>query len=107
MKYILAITLFSINLSAFESGYYDCKEGNNDSICPQKISLKKNSAGNYNLKVIYSGECGDQGPFTYACESQQSCGNHQVSFEKISDTSYMWRNLGYNFQCRFEKGPQP
>jgi hypothetical protein len=107
MKYFIAVALFSLNVSAFEAGYYECKEGNNDSICPQKIAFKKDSNGRYAIRVVYSGDCGDQGPFTYGCESMQSCGNHQVSFDELSATSYMWRNLGYDFYCRFEKAQQP
>lgn len=100
MRYLM-ILLFSIQTFSFTKGTYNCVEGNNDSICPQKIKYSVVN-GQPQLKVIYSGYCNDQGPYRYSCEDESNCGDLQVGFTKLSETSYYWINKGYDIFCRFE-----
>lgn len=104
MKIFLSVFLLALSAQAFTSGLYNCVQGNNDSICPQKIKFTSVS-GTISLRVIYSGDCNDQGPYRYYCASESSCGDMNVGFTKVSETSYDWINKGYNIYCRFELVP--
>lgn len=102
MKTFIVTLLVAFQASAFTSGYYNCVKGNNNSICPQKVKYVTATNGSTSLQVIYSGDCGDQGPYTYSCQNATTCGDSLIGFKKVSDTSYDWVNKNFNMNCRFE-----
>ena len=101
MKIFILTLLLGLQAQAFTSGLYTCVEGNNNSICPQKIKFTA-ASGTSLLRVYYSGDCNDQGPYRYYCENETSCGDMHVGFTKLSESSYYWINKGYDIHCRFE-----
>jgi len=84
--------------SAPQNGEYFCFKGNEDSICEQKISIKKNQTRVIAILVEYVGQCGGQGPFTYPCLNNQ-CSDGQIEIFFINDKAYHWKNLKYQFFC--------
>lgn len=101
MKTLVLTLMIGLQAQAFTSGLYNCVEGNNDSICPQKIKFTSVS-GTTSLRVVYSGYCNDQGPYRYYCENETTCGDMNVGFTKLSETAYSWVNKGHDIHCRFE-----
>ncbi|WP_409477858.1 hypothetical protein [Pseudobdellovibrio sp. HCB154] len=101
MKIFVLVLFIALQTHAFTNGIYNCVDGNNDSICPQKIKFTSVN-GTVNLRVVYSGYCNDQGPYRYSCENETTCGDMNVGFTKLSETSYYWVNKGYDIHCRFE-----
>ena len=102
-KILMALFFFgSFYVMALEKGMYQCVKGNQSSICPQKIFPVYDHETLVALKVYYSGDCGDQGPYRYQCQDNQ-CGGYPVVFNLTSDTTYEWSNVTYDFHCDFEK----
>jgi hypothetical protein len=100
MKYLILIVLVSTQVFASEapaSGIYRCKEGNNDSVCDQRIKVSANS-----MKVMYEGDCGSQGPYTYYCEGEQ-CSDGAILVSFRDKDHYHWENLSYSIYCEMEK----
>ena len=106
MKTILIFLIFTVT-SAFPSvqplkGLYDCKNGNEESICDQIV---KPFYVGYELTAIsveYVGWCGSMGPYLYACENEV-CEDPGLKFKFKSSTKYHWENKQYGFRCDFEK----
>ncbi|MDG0815448.1 hypothetical protein [Bdellovibrio svalbardensis] len=99
---LVFLCLSSSTAFAIESGLYECTNGNNASICPQKVIVKRQEGRLASLKVYYSGYCNDQGPYYYSC-NETVCGDGVIEFSKIEDSGYHWENRGYKFTCDFQK----
>ncbi len=93
--------------SHFSSGEFDCIDGNDDSICPQKIYTRYDGEDLVGLNVYYSGYCNHQGPYKYGCTKQNDgtivCTDAYIFFTINSDTSFLWENRTHNFRCHFRK----
>lgn len=76
---------------------FRCKEGNNNSVCDQDIRVKASS-----IRVMYEGDCGGQGPYTYYCE-EDGCGDAGISITFRDKDHYRWENIQYNIYCEMEK----
>ena len=95
-----------LSLSAFASslptnGMYRCVNGNNDSICDQKVRVTTHGQITI-LKVTYEGYCNGQGPYQYACD-ENICTDGTIRITSKDESHYYWENLGYGFYCDMEK----
>lgn len=100
MKYIIPILLFSTTALASiqpTPGLFRCKEGNNDSVCDQRIRVTPTS-----MRVTYVGDCGEQGPYTYYCQGEE-CSDGAILVSYRDEDHYRWENLSYNIYCEMEK----
>lgn len=98
---MIATLLLSLEVSAFTSGYYNCAKGNSNTICPQRINLITTN-GVLTLSVEYAGGCSGRASSYYTCQNESTCGDAQIGFKKVSQTSYDWVNRNFNMNCRFE-----
>ena len=104
---LLVTALHSIPLL---TGLYLPTQGNEPSICPQRVRVKNLPGRPTQLSVIYSGDCGDQGPFTYDCflggpeggPLKQVCLQGDIEFEILDARHYQWSNRAYGFHALFE-----
>lgn len=87
-------------LPPLTSGLYICPE--NPDICDQEVRVFRSGNQITALKVEYVGYCGSMGPYDYACENQV-CTDGNVEFRLGKGAEYLWRNLGYPFECQFQK----
>lgn len=100
MKYLILILLLSSHAFASEapsSGLFRCKEGNNNSVCDQQIKVTPTS-----MRVMYVGDCGEQGPYTYYCEGEE-CSDGAILVSFRDKDHYRWENLSYSIYCEMEK----
>ncbi len=89
--------------TVLKSGTYVCLEGNDDSICPQKVTTQLNEDGDMQLlKVIYSGYCADYGPLKLYCQEDRVCERPGQRIEIKDSTHYYWENTSYDIFCHFE-----
>ena len=104
---LLATALHSVPLI---NGLYLPKDGNEPSICPQRVRVRNLPGRPTQLAVTYSGDCGDQGPFNYDCflggpeggPLKQVCLQGDIEFEILSARTYRWSNRAYGFHALFE-----
>ncbi len=81
------------------NGTYRCVNGNEASICDQKIKVLQNS-----ISVLYDGDCAGQGPYLYSCENNYCHDDYGViTFNFSGEESYRWENKQYGFYCEFKK----
>lgn len=81
------------------SGTYKCINGNEASICEQKVKVMEEA-----ISVLYDGDCAGQGPYVYYCtDGKCDDGFDTVTFEIKDKTHYRWENKQYGFYCDFEK----
>lgn len=93
-------------LALFIAGYYEPTSSSEPSICPQFVRRVSPTA----ISVVYVGDCGWQGPFTYDCFSSVCLSSDsQVSFEWTNERQYRWNNRAYaGYQADFEwVAPRP
>ena len=97
------------------SGLYQPIQSNGPELCPHKVRVNQWSEEAFSLRVYYSGDCADQGPYHYDCglggpmggPVYWACIDGLIEFQVISPTRYLWRNRAYNFEGLFELQPQP
>lgn len=107
MKAFLLWPFFTFQVVAapvFEAGNYTCVEGNEESICDQIVQVRIRDNQATLIAIEYSGWCGSQGPYRYICD-EKSCSDGHIKVTPLSQTTYYWENLDYNFHCKFEKTP--
>lgn len=99
MKYLCLLILFLQPALALESGVYRCLEGNNNSICPQRIKNIVTRDGRPALKVTYIGDCEGMGSNQFFCR-KKICNNYGLqAIEILNETSYQWENKAYQIKC--------
>lgn len=89
-------------LITLNSGTYVCKNGNEESICDQKVRAYQSTGELTAIEVEYVGYCGSMGPYTYYC-SEGVCETAGIRFEIKDPTRYRWENTQYGFFCDFGK----
>jgi len=116
---LLATALLPLTSVPLLNGVYQPIEGNEPSICPQKIRVRTIPGRPTQLAVTYAGDCGDQGPFSYDCflggpeggPMKQVCLQGDIEFEILDARHYRWSNRAYGFHALFEfnstSGMQP
>jgi hypothetical protein len=85
-----------------QSGLYKCVEGNNDSICDQKIKIRSSGDVISSVVVEYVGDCGSQGPYIYSCDND-SCSDGVIEINFQKSDSYFWKNISYDISCKMQK----
>jgi hypothetical protein len=86
-------------LSLLANGTFVCVQGNNTSICDQKIKFYENS-----ISVIYDGECAGQGPYKYICDGSYCQDEFGIiTFDFLDKDNYRWENKKYGFFCEFKR----
>ena len=90
-----------LSLLTLSSGTYRCVNGNNDSICDQKVRVTQQGQITI-LKVTYEGYCNSQGPYLYACDGNV-CTDGPIRITAHDENHYYWENLSYGFSCEMEK----
>lgn len=88
----------------FQSGHFICIEGNNDSICPQKIKAIYRDERLVEFRVIYNGDCAGQGPYSFSCYEDR-CGGSYQNFQLLDSNHYQWQNRQHGVlnECLFER----
>ena len=104
MNYFI-LFLFLLSTQSFAANAplpqtYRCLEGNNDSVCDQKLRMKKIENTVTMITIEYVGDCGSQGPYPYYCTEEGVCSDGVIQVSFINEESYHWKNLGYNIHCR-------
>lgn len=97
--------LCSSNLYAapvFEAGNYVCKDGNDESICDQVVQVRVVDGQTTLISIEYVGWCGSQGPYRYSCD-EEICTNGHIAVKPLTQNTYYWENLDYDFHCTFHK----
>ena len=100
MKLLLFITItfFSFSSLAIEAGEYICVEGNNDSICRQKVKVYETDNEITALKVTYIGWCEGMGYNMFYCKDDECISGYQkIVF--LGEESYQWENRAYDIIC--------
>jgi hypothetical protein len=101
----VAVPIFSASAVSpvrLENGIYEPIEGNNPSICPQKVQAVLRDGLVRELRVAYVGDCFYEGPYTYECDEGGVCASDTVRFEIIDTTSYRWTSLEQNIRAKFK-----
>ena len=107
MKNLFALILFYPLFSQASSlaptnGVYRCREGNNDSICDQKLKIRTSQNKISSIEIEYVGDCGSQGPYIYACETGK-CTDGVIEVTFINQEFYQWKNISYDIHCKMQK----
>jgi hypothetical protein len=85
-----------------ENGLYTCVNGNEESICDQRMRVFTHAGSLSAIKVEYVGWCGSMGPYTYYCQDN-ICEDAGIRFEFKDSRHYRWRNKQHGFVCDFAK----
>lgn len=105
MKYLLPI-LVSFNLYAADispvKGLYRCVQGNEESICDQRVKPIMVGDRLSAIYIEYVGWCGSMGPYLYPC-SNNECRDAAISVKFSDEKHYRWENRPHGFVCDFEK----
>lgn len=100
--FLLSSFAFAAPVKTIERGYYRCHRGNNTSICDQKVYPTYTDKKLKFLKVIYSGDCAEDGPYTYPCDSELvNCTDGAVEIQVTDKNQYTWINHTYGIECDF------
>ncbi len=88
----------------FQSGNFICIEGNNDSICPQRVKAIYEGDRLVEFRVMYNGDCAGQGPYSFSCY-QDECGGTSQHFQLLDSNHYQWQNRQHGVlnECLFER----
>lgn len=94
------------------AGHYHPTQGNEASICTQKVRPYVWDGELTGIDVTYTGDCADQGPFNYPCstegdDSKAVCESGGVRITVLTETQYRWENLDYGFEAVFVKDAKP
>lgn len=111
LKTVLAMMTLSVisASSAFArlaTGYYIPTRSNNKSVCPQRVKTIYQDGELTALRVFYSGDCADDGPFFYYCDEKLICSQGDISYKIRSSTTYSWRNKSYSIWADFQLKPK-
>lgn len=88
------------------SGDYSVVRGNNDSICPQRVRAVIQDVGRGDeltaIRVVYGGDCFEQGPYEYPC-AEGVCEGPTERFEVTGPESYRWVSRGHGIWGEFRR----
>jgi hypothetical protein len=98
-------------LILLSGSYVALPSGSGPDLCPHTVRVR---GGSY-LSVMYSGDCGDQGPFRYDCflggpeggPLAVTCLDGLIEFEIRGPDRYLWRNRAYGFEGEFVRVEGP
>jgi len=99
----LILLIFSQNVLAnLMKGNYENIEGNDESICSQRVIpiFKKNNL--IKLKVYYTGWCNNQGPYLFNCIEKNYCTDGLNSINIENKKEYVWKNPAVFIWGRFK-----
>jgi hypothetical protein len=97
------------------SGYYVAVSSSGPELCPHQVRVRTQESSMEHIRVSYSGDCADQGPFRYDCfyggpaqgPEGTVCLNNNIEFEITSPESYIWRNRDYGIVGHFVRSNAP
>ena len=107
MKNLFSLILFVPLLTQASSltptnGIYRCLEGNNDSICDQKLKIRTSQNEISSIEIEYVGDCGSQGPYVYSCDNAK-CSDGVIEVSFMNQELYQWKNISYDIHCKMQK----
>jgi hypothetical protein len=67
----------------------------NNDLCQQHANQYDDGTRTTALEITYEGDCAGQGPYTYYCDDEGVCTDHQVEIKILASDEYHWQNLVY------------
>jgi hypothetical protein len=102
---ILSLPFLCLAAATPQNGLYHCIEGNNDSICDQKLKIRYSQNEVSSISIEYVGDCGSQGPYIYSCH-KGICSDGIIEIKFQESETYFWKNISYDINCKMQKSKQ-